>query len=67
MKKKQFSKEINKKIPNSTIKKKESTGLVRVSQEALDILKLNAVLKKTTMKDYVEELIYRDNEQKKDE
>lgn len=60
MKKKEFTK-TNNSIPNSTIKKKEETSLVRISQEAIDILKLNAVLEKTTMKDYLENLIHQDN------
>jgi len=60
MKKKEFTK-TNNNIPNSNIKKKEETSLVRISQEAIDILKLNAVLEKTTMKDYLENLIHQDN------
>lgn len=64
MKKKDFTKNKNNNIPNSNIKKREETSLVRISQEAIDILKLNAVLEKTTMKDYLENLIYEDDKLK---
>ena len=62
MEKKEFIKEKHTNIPNSDIKKKEKTGTVRINQEAIDILKLNAVIEKITMKEYLENLIYNDKE-----
>jgi len=40
--------------------KKEETGLIRVSKEALDLVKFKAFSKKVTNKEYVEQLIFED-------
>ena len=45
---------------------KEPTKQVRISESAFDLLKLNAVLSKKSMKDYLDALIYQDNTLKKE-
>lgn len=40
--------------------RKEETGLIRVSKEALDLVRFKAFSKKITNKEYVEKLILED-------
>lgn len=48
---------------NNADKKKEETGLIRVNDELLDKVRLQAFKNKISMKDYVEQLILKnDNE-----
>lgn len=62
MRDKDFIKDTQKAVPNSKQgKMKEKTGLVRISEEALDLVRLQAFKNKITNKEYVEQLIFDDN------
>ena len=62
MREKEFTKNTQNIIPNSTKPSgKEKTGLVRISEEALDLVRLQAFKNKITNKEYVERLIFNDN------
>ena len=64
MREKEFTKNTQNIIPNSTKPRgKEKTGLVRISEKALDLAKLEALKSKTTIKEYVENLIFEDNKE----
>ncbi|CNB90051.1 TPA: hypothetical protein ACIZ50_002288 [Streptococcus agalactiae] len=64
MREKEFTKNTQNNIPNSTKPSgKEKTGLVRISEKALDLAKLEALKSKTTIKEYVENLIFEDNKE----
>ena len=63
MKEKNFTKN-NTNVPNSKIRKKEETALIRVSDDVRRIIKFNAFKDDVSMKEYIEKLVLEDNEKR---
>ena len=63
MKEKNFTKN-NTNVPNSKIRKKEETALIRVSDDIRRIIKFNAFKDDVSMKEYIEKLVLEDNEKR---
>lgn len=65
MKEKDFTKNRRKEVPNSRKKTvKEETALIRISKEAQEIAKNYAFINDTTIKSYVESLIFHDEKKR---